>query len=110
MRQWKILRQSESAVTALCEALGCSHFFARILINRGIDSPQKARAFLDTAPHALLDPFLFRNMEAVVNRIGKAIQTQEKITVYGDYDVDGITATGLLLEVLRELGGNADYY
>ncbi len=110
MRNWKIEKQDESTVAALCRSLNCSHFFARILINRGIETAEKARAFLKTHSSALWDPFLFRGMEQAVERIGKALGNGEKITVYGDYDVDGITATGLLVEVLRELGGTVDYY
>lgn len=110
MRRWKIKEQSENKVAALCNALKCSHYFARILINRGFDTPEAARAFLDVEHTELPDPFLFCNMEAAVQRIGRAVQAQEKITVYGDYDVDGITSTGLLVEVLRQLGGTVDYY
>ena len=110
MRKWKILKQSDEAVSALRSALGCSHFFARVLLNRGIVSADRAKSFLNASAESLLDPFLFCNMEPIVDRIAKAIQNHERITVYGDYDVDGITATALLLQVLRELGGNADFY
>ncbi len=110
MREWKFFQQDESLVSYLCEALNCTHFFARVLINRGIDSYEKANDFLNTSEDCLFDPFLFQNMDSIVERIGKAVRDGERITVYGDYDVDGITATGLLLEVLQELGGNADYY
>ncbi len=110
MRSWKIKKQNEDAVRALCRALHCPHYFARVLINRGVDTVQKARDFLRTDSRDLLDPFLFRGMEQAVVRIGQALRGGEKITVYGDYDVDGITATGLLVEVLREMGGTVDYY
>ena len=110
MRRWKIYEQDEDKVAALCSALKCSHFFARILINRGFDTPAAAKAFLQVDSIDLPDPFLFESMDRVVNRIGDAIKAGQKITVYGDYDVDGITATGLLVEVLRELGGTVDYY
>lgn len=110
MKQWKILCQNDKVVAKLCGALGCTHFFARTLINRGIKTVEEARSFLDMNADVLHDPFLFRDMEAVVERIGLAIRKGEKITVYGDYDVDGITATGLLLKVLEELGGQVDYF
>ncbi len=110
MRQWKIKEQDEAVVGALCRALRCSHYFARVLINRGITSAEDAKNFLNTDASVLHDPFLFRNMEAAVERIGRALRLGEKMTVYGDYDVDGITATGLLVEVLRELGGCVDYH
>ncbi len=110
MKQWKILCQNDKVVAKLCGALGCTHFFARTLINRGIKTVEEARSFLDMNADVLHDPFLFRDMEAVVERIGLAIRKGEKITVYGDYDVDGITATGLLLKVLEELGSQVDYF
>lgn len=110
MRQWNIREQKKETVDALCAALGCTHFFARILVNRGLVSPADARAFLRADQTALLDPALFRDMDAVIMRITQALKAQEKITVYGDYDVDGITATSLMVEVLRELGGTVDYY
>lgn len=110
MRQWKIKDQDEAVVDVLCRALHCSHYFAKVLINRGITTPQDAKNFLNTDASALHDPFLFRDMEPAVERIGRALRQGEKMTVYGDYDVDGITATGLLVEVLRELGGRVEYY
>ena len=110
MRRWKIKEQNEAQVSALCNALSCSHYFARILINRGYNDPAAAAAFLNVDSTELADPFLFNTMEAVVQRIGIAIRNREKITVYGDYDVDGITATSLLFEVLSDLGGLVDYY
>jgi len=110
MRSWKIKKQNDDAVRALCRALRCTHFFARILINRGIDSVDKARDFLRVDRNDLYDPFMFHGMEQAVQRIGRSLRDRERITVYGDYDVDGITATGLLVEVLRELGGTVDYY
>ncbi len=110
MRQWKIKKQDEHSVAALCTALGCSSFFARLLYNRGICSAKEAESFLAAEPSSLLDPYLFAEMGKVVERIVEAIRMNQKVTVYGDYDVDGITATALLVEVLRELGGEADYY
>jgi len=110
MRHWKILQQNENDVAALCKALNCSRFLARVLINRGIDTVEKAKDFLNIRASALYDPFLFRNMQKIVSRIGSAIRNQERITVYGDYDVDGITATGLLFEALKDMGGYVDYY
>ncbi len=110
MRRWKIQKQDEQKVRAICRALGCSHFFARILINRGCDTPTLAKEFLKIDRSCLADPYLFRDMKAAVERIGAAIKENQKITVYGDYDVDGITATALLTETLAHLGARVDYY
>ncbi len=110
MRSWKIKEQDDSLVQTLRRSLNCSHFFARILINRGIETPEKAKKFLHADKSMLHDPFLFCGMERAVERIGEAIRKDERIIVYGDYDVDGITATALLMEELRSLGGNVGYY
>ena len=110
MRNWKIRQQSRQAVRALCNALSCTHFFAKVLINRGYDTPEKAQLFLNNDGFLLNDPFLFKQMEAAVERIHRALKHGEKITVYGDYDVDGITATGLMVEALRSFGATVDYY
>ena len=110
MRRWNIKKQNEHLVETFCEELNCTHFFARILINRGFTTVEDARAFLNVDRDDLLDPFLFKGMEQAVERIKKAIQNSERITVYGDYDVDGITATALLSGVLKELGGVVDFF
>ena len=110
MRRWNIKKQNEHLVDELCQKLNCPHFFARILINHGILNAEDARVFLNTSRADLLDPFLFYGMDRAVERIGKAIRNSERITVYGDYDVDGITATALLFGVLKEFGGIVDYF
>ncbi len=110
MRRWNIKKQNEHLVEALCKELKCTHFFARILINRGFSTVEDARAFLNTNRSDLLDPFLFKGMNQAVERIQKAIRNSERITVYGDYDVDGITATALLFVALKEFGGIVDFF
>lgn len=110
MRRWNIKNQDEAIVRAMCDELNCSHFFARILFNRGIKTIEEARDFLAADPKDLLDPYSFKQMDQAVERIAAALRNGQKITVYGDYDVDGITATALLVEFLRSLGGEVDYY
>lgn len=110
LRKWNIRQQNSQDVAELRKALGCSHFFARTLINRGFISSAEATAFLNADSSALGDPYLFNTMEVAVERIGRAIRQKERIMVYGDYDVDGITATSLMVKVIRELGGLVDYY
>lgn len=87
-----------------------SEVLARLLIRRGVTSVEQARIFLDPANYTPTSPMEFADMPAAIMRISKAIALQEKITVYGDYDVDGVTATSVVLTVLRKLGANVDYY
>jgi single-stranded-DNA-specific exonuclease len=82
----------------------------KILINRKIDTTERVRAFIDPRLEDLTDPFMLKGMEAAVERITEALKQNEKIMIYGDYDVDGITATSLLFLVLNRLGAHVDYY
>ena len=81
----------------------------KLLCNRGIDNPEQADTYL-TAYGPIHDPFEMLGMDAAVDRIAWAIRKTELIAVYGDYDVDGVTATALLVQVLRSLGGNVREY
>ena len=81
----------------------------RLLANRGILTAQEAKIFMERQG-PLYDPFCLIGMEAAVNRLSRALKNSEKIAVYGDYDVDGVTATALLVLALRRLGGNAHAY
>lgn len=84
-------------------------FFRQILYNRGITSAEQAMAFL-SAGEDFHDPMLLLNMAGAVERLLFAVDHQEPIAIYGDYDVDGVSATALLVEVLRLLGGNVTVY
>lgn len=77
---------------------------------RGILSSDQASAFLDHKYSADDDPLLLKGMQAAVDRINKAKVNEERVIIYGDYDADGITATAVLVEVLREIGFNTDYF
>ncbi len=82
---------------------------ARVLAGRGIDSVSAAAAFLSPTLDGLHSPFAFRQMEAAVERLLAAIEAGERIVVHGDYDVDGITATVVLVVALGHLGADIDY-
>lgn len=84
-------------------------FFRQILFNRGIHTDEDARAYL-SQDGELADPFLLIGLEKAVERLLTAIDAGEKIIVYGDYDVDGVTATVMMVEVLRRLGGEVEPY
>ena len=81
----------------------------QLLFNCGITDPESAEKFLN-GQGEVYDPFLFKDMEAAVARIVLAIHNHQKIIVFGDYDVDGVTATVLLVQVINQLGGSADHY
>lgn len=83
---------------------------ARLLVNRGIVGPQAAGRFLSAALADLYDPFLLLGMEKAVSRLAKAARSGERICVYGDYDVDGITSVALLLGFFRGLGVDSFYF
>ncbi len=82
----------------------------KILINRKIDTTEKVKAFINPRLEDMSDPFILKGMSKAIDRITEALKQNEKIMIYGDYDVDGITATALLFLVLNRLGAQVDYY
>ena len=105
---WNVKEQNPQAQQALMEA-GYAPLTAAVLSARGYDTPEKARHFL-TADEPLEDPFALTDMAPAVARVRAALERGETIAVFGDYDVDGITATCLLTEFLRSQGGRVVYY
>lgn len=89
---------------------GQPQWLAQLLWLRGIDSPEKARGFLTPQLSQLHDPYLMQDMDKAVNLIKRAVRLGRPICIYGDYDVDGVCATSILWETLRELGAQARYY
>jgi single-stranded-DNA-specific exonuclease len=83
---------------------------AKILVNRGLDTRSKAEEFLAPSMEKLLDPFLLPGMEKGVDRIVRALRDKDKVLIFGDYDVDGITSTSLLFLILNKLGADVTYY
>lgn len=97
-------------VALLKEQLECDSLFAQVLYNRGFDTIEKCKQFLYPEQTSLLDPFSMKNMDKLVERIKEVKKQNNKITVYGDYDVDGICATAILINTFKTLKINADYY
>ena len=104
-RTWQVPTPDEKTVARLAAAIGAPGLLARILVARGLDSPEKAMAFL-TQDAPLSDPFALKDMDKAVARILKAVDAGEAIVIFGDYDVDGVTATALLFEHLRGMGAS----
>jgi single-stranded-DNA-specific exonuclease len=108
--RWELRQSDDTQARALVHELGLSPTVARVLINRKITTPEAARHFLNADMSHMHDPFLFKDMDRAVDRAARALDAGEKITVYGDYDVDGAVATSMLVLYLRELGANVDFY
>ena len=105
---WKTTEPQQDAVNTLVGS-GCAPLTAMVLASRGITSPEKAKAYL-TCSCPMPDPFSMRDMDLAAGRLSLALQNGEKIAVFGDYDVDGITATCLLTDFIRSLGGDCIPY
>jgi len=100
----------DAAASRLSKELGIPHAAAQILVGRNLTDAGACRRFFAPSLKDFHDPFLFGDMEKTVARIDAAISRKEKIAVYGDYDVDGITGTAMLIRVLRTLGAPCSYY
>ncbi len=92
-----------------CE-LGISKVTAKLIYNRGYSTAKEAKEFLDSSDSAMHDPYLLKDMDRAVERISEALKRGERITVYGDYDVDGVTSVTLIYLYLKSLGADIDYY
>lgn len=109
-KKWKVMETDEKAADRMAAEVGISHIVAGLLLHRGIKNADTAKEFLNPEKQAFHDPFLLRDMDKAVERICQAIAQREKIVVYGDYDVDGITSTALLMRNLSSLGADVEYY
>ena len=94
-------KPSEDTVKHLAKALNVEDFVATLLVQRGIETFEDARRFFRPSLADLHDPFLMKDMEKAVSRIEKAIENEERILVFGDYDVDGTTAVSLVSSYLK---------
>ena len=109
-RKWVVARPAKGPVEKISAKLGILPLTAGLLVNRGINSAEDAEAFLSASLSDLPSPFLMKGMEEAVKRICRCVYEKEKVAVYGDYDVDGVTATSLLTGFLRALGCDVTYY
>jgi single-stranded-DNA-specific exonuclease len=107
--EWAI-PPGDGRVEPLAQALGVSPLVAQALVNRGIVEADAGRRFLQPKLVDLIRPARMPGIDAAVARLAKALEQKEKITVYGDYDVDGITGVSILWELLTLLGASVDYY
>lgn len=110
-KKWVIKEKGDPVVMKqLAGALKVSESLANLMVQRNITSPAEAEAFFNPSLEYLHDPFLMKDMDLAVDRISSAISKNERILVYGDYDVDGTTAVALMYSFLKERYSNVDYY
>ncbi len=109
-RKWLITPQDKDTACELSRASNISATLAQVLINRGVSSTSELDAFITPKLNFLTNPYDIPDLEKAANRILLAKADKEKVAVYGDYDVDGVTGTSILLLALKDLGIDATYY
>ena len=105
-----IISPADPRADQLAKSLKVSPLLAQLLINRGVTDPQSGSAFLRPKLTDLISPELLPGVRDAAQRIKQAVTQKQKITIYGDYDVDGITGVAILWQILTLLGANVDYY
>ena len=103
-------RNSQEIANSLAKELDIDPALGKLLLDRGIKTSGEARAFFRPQLTTLLDPFLFRDMATAVKRMNEALGRKERILIYGDYDVDGVTAVALVYKFLLQYYSNIDFY
>ena len=107
----KIWKTKETEITdEQLQACGNSKVLAVLLKNRGIDTPEKIKNFLNPLKNSMSSPDVFTDMKKAAERINMSVKNNEHITVFGDFDTDGITSTAILYLTLKKIGADVDYY
>ena len=110
-KRWVVKEKGDIAVVRqLASVLGVSESLANLMVQRNITSADEAKAFFKPSLDYLHDPFLMKDMDTAVERISTAVKKNEKILVYGDYDVDGTTAVALMYSFLKDQYSNVEFY
>ena len=108
-RKWHIAPEKPEAQERL-RAAGYPYLVSAVLAARGVESPEQAAVFLEREDKLTLSPFLMKDMDKAAERVQQALARREKIAVFGDYDVDGITATCILVDYLKGRGADVVHY
>lgn len=109
-KKWEYYEKDEDAVKRVQEEFGLSRLLSTIIVNKGLKTKQEIEVFLNPTRNDFHDPYLMPDMQIAVDRIVKAIENQEKVIIYGDYDVDGITSITVLKQFLADRGLQVDSY
>lgn len=109
-KKWLLAAEHPACAEEIAGELELSRLTARVLAARGYDTPEKARRFLTQSLEGIHDPFLLKDMDRAVAAIRRAIDEKQRIAVYGDYDVDGVTATCVMIRYLEKMGADCTYY
>ncbi|MFW5975579.1 MAG: single-stranded-DNA-specific exonuclease RecJ, partial [Desulfosalsimonas sp.] len=109
-KQWNIMEPDEKIVRRLYRRLGCHPVTAAVLANRGLDSPEAAEIFLSPSLRDIESLFSLKDLSKASSRIIRGIENHEKILVFGDYDVDGITATTIVYQFLQSAGADVSFH
>ncbi len=107
--RWVVHKSDDNLVKLLANELKITPLVASLLVNRGLDTVDSARYFL-FGNNEFHDPYLLKGMDLAVQRIHTAIENNEPILIFGDYDADGVSSTSLLMLTLRDLGANVEFY
>jgi len=108
--KWSLIQTDPALAKKLSVPLGIYPLIAQLLVNRGVKDPEQARDFLKPDLSHLTDPYLLPGMDIALKRIETALRNNEKIVIYGDYDVDGITGTVLLINLFNLINRKVDFY
>ena len=108
IKKWILPKLDKEKAASIADAYGYPPFLSLLLVTRGFDTPEKIEAFLQDNEPA--DPFSLPDMEQAVERVSRAVDSFEKIAIYGDYDADGVTATAMLYSYLEARGADVTYY
>ena len=109
-KKWQICETDKEKVNELKSKYNISELLATILVNKNITTQKEINEFLNPTRNDFFDAFLMNDMDIAIKRIKKAIENQEKVIIYGDYDVDGITSITVLKSFLKDVGLDVDYY
>ena len=109
-KRWEFRESDPNAVARMARDLSLQPLVARLLAQRGIGEPADARRFLSSSLSEIHDPFLMKGMAEAVERLARSVRNGERVCVYGDYDVDGVTSVALLTSFFRQIGLDCFYY